>query len=475
MSEFSHILAQHVHNKNIKTQALAQYCGLDRSNMYKIINGKRKPTSLDIVDKISKFMHLSPIEKEELEEAYQITLAGSENYFRRKEVLNFFSEFTLSPAVLPSFHYDTSLKEQKEISYLNSSAEVKQALFHIISTEMSRPRDGHVCLLIQPDADFLINLLCAESQAEMDICIEHIICLNNNSENLQSQRNYNLNCLKQTLPLYGCFRNYNCFYYYDDVSSKTGALTLFPYMVITSRYVCLLTSGLNKGSLMPYDSSHKMFMEIFEEYMQASTALLKPIKNGAEQLGYVKSLLRDYSKAYCFQMTPCFTPFITIAHAEKYITDIPHRSLFLEQFHEYLKDMAVWNEQKSVSYIFSYDGVKRFLEDGKIDEYSSEICRNFDMQDRIYLIKKLIQACSSLQYHMLRKDIVNPTYELYLFVNQQNGYLMFLSPYNGQPVYFNIEEPGLLFTFYDFCENLDEDMFYTYAETEELLTQLIQK
>ena len=52
MSEFSYVLSRHIHEKNIKTYALAQYCDFDRSNMYKIISGKRKPSSLEIVRKI---------------------------------------------------------------------------------------------------------------------------------------------------------------------------------------------------------------------------------------------------------------------------------------------------------------------------------------------------------------------------------------------------------------------------------------
>ena len=34
MSDFSQLLSCHIHSKDIKTYALAQYCGLDRSNMY---------------------------------------------------------------------------------------------------------------------------------------------------------------------------------------------------------------------------------------------------------------------------------------------------------------------------------------------------------------------------------------------------------------------------------------------------------
>ena len=36
MSDFSQLLSCHIHSKDIKTYALAQYCGLDRSNMYKM-------------------------------------------------------------------------------------------------------------------------------------------------------------------------------------------------------------------------------------------------------------------------------------------------------------------------------------------------------------------------------------------------------------------------------------------------------
>ncbi len=475
MSEFSYVLSRHIHEKNIKTYALAQYCDFDRSNMYKIISGKRKPSSLEIVRKMSKFMHLSPAEAKELEEAYQITLAGYDNYFRRKAVMDFFGGFSLSTATLPSFNYGTEPINNKEITFLNSSSEVKQALFHIISAEMSKRQDGHIQLLIQPDATFLINLIDAESQTGMDIHIEHIICLNNNPETTRSQKNYNLNCLQQILPLYGRYRHYECFYYYDDIISKTGKFTLFPYMVITSRYVCLLTSDMNKGSVMSSASSYKMFSGIFGEYKQAATALLNHVDNVTDQLTYVENLAHKRGTSYCFQMTPCFTPVITLSLAEKYITrNIPHRPEFVARFHEYIKEMSVHLKSGNISSIFSFEGVRRFLESGRIDEYPASVCLPFDIHDRIYLVKKLIYLCKIAPYRMLRKNIGDPEHGLYLFVNQQNGYLMFASPYNGQPIYLNIEEPGLLFTFYDFCENLEDNMFYTYEETEDLLNELIK-
>ena len=40
MSDFSQLLSCHIHSKDIKTYALAQYCGLDRSNMSKSLTEK---------------------------------------------------------------------------------------------------------------------------------------------------------------------------------------------------------------------------------------------------------------------------------------------------------------------------------------------------------------------------------------------------------------------------------------------------
>jgi len=474
MSEFSSILSFYIHKKNVKTYSLAQYCGLDRSNMYKIINGKRKPSSIEIVRKMAQFMHLSPDERNELEKAYAITLEGPDNYYRRKDVLNFFREFTLSATPTPAFHYDVKINDMTKSS-LDSSLEVTQTIFYIISSEMSRGQNGYIRLLVQPDASFLISLICAECQENANICIEHIFCLDSNSASTQIHRNYNLNCLKQILPLYSSFKNYEAFYYYDNISSRTGNLTLFPYMVITSQYVCLLTVGLNRGCVMNTKESLQMFSDIFDEYRQESTALLNQITDVQQQLKYVANLVGESSTGYNLQMTPCFTPFITLFQVDKYVrNDIPERTLLIDHLQKFINESHTWHMQNQFKSIFSYDGAKRFMNSGRIDEYPSNICQPFDLGDRISLIKKLISACKSGAYRMLRKDIGTSVYELYLFVNTKNGYLMFTSPYTGYPVYLNIEEPGLLFAFYDFCENLDESLFYTPDETEILLTKLIQ-
>lgn len=68
MSVFSDTLTRYIEHKNIKVFSLAKYCDLDRSTMYKILNGKRNPPSSEVFEKMTQFMHLTPIEYNFLKE-----------------------------------------------------------------------------------------------------------------------------------------------------------------------------------------------------------------------------------------------------------------------------------------------------------------------------------------------------------------------------------------------------------------------
>ena len=87
MSEFSQLLTDYVHRKDVRIYSLAEYCGIDRSLMYKIIHGKRMPSSAGTVDKISEFLRLTPAEHRELHTAFRISLEGRNNYYRRLDIL----------------------------------------------------------------------------------------------------------------------------------------------------------------------------------------------------------------------------------------------------------------------------------------------------------------------------------------------------------------------------------------------------
>lgn len=476
MSEFSHLLTQHIHNKEIKTYALAQYCGLDRSNMYKVINGKRKPTSSEMVNNMCKFMHLSPTETKELQEAYLITLIGPDNYYRRKNVKEFFDLFRLPTLSLPSaFYRKDTIPETDDMVLLNTQTEINNALFHILSLEFTE-EEGHIRMLIQPDYNFLMDLLVTEGIGRSNIVIDHIIYLDNNTDFSRGQKDYNLKCLKNILPLYGSISKYETFYYYDDISTKNAYFTLFPYIIITSKYACLLTADIRKGYMTSRREAFEMFCEIFDDYLKKSSPLLNRIDNLYTQLDYVQSLVPGSLPAYSFQMTPCLTVFMTGQFAEKHVTpDLPNRSAFIEKFVTYVNNMNKYRNTDSMTSIFSLEGLIRFMDTGEIGEYPSNAYIRPDLNNRINLAKQLLQACHTYNYRMLKDNIGNLDNELFLFISQKRGYLMLNSPVTNNLIYLDIEEPGLLFNFFDFCENMDERLFYSKDEMLEQLKAIIEK
>ena len=101
MSTFSDLFSLFIKSREINVSALTAYCNLDRSTMYKLINGKRTPTSKELVRQIASFMNLNPVETQELVDAYLLTKVGWEAYYRRKNVLDFILNFDELRPLLP--------------------------------------------------------------------------------------------------------------------------------------------------------------------------------------------------------------------------------------------------------------------------------------------------------------------------------------------------------------------------------------
>ena len=93
MSIFSDLLKHYVHEKNVKVMSLAHYCNLERSTVYKFINGKREPMSAELVEQIAQFIKLTPLETYQLKEAWKIARMGKTPYYIRKSIEHFMADF----------------------------------------------------------------------------------------------------------------------------------------------------------------------------------------------------------------------------------------------------------------------------------------------------------------------------------------------------------------------------------------------
>lgn len=163
---------------------------------------------------------------------------------------------------------------------------------------------------------YLQEILATGDYDSSSVKIRHIICLNNTQTVTSSRQNYNLNSLKQIIPLYSNHYQYDCYYYYDNVDSVTNAFSLFPYAVITPKCSCLLTADMQSGLTTTDSESLRFFSCLYEQYWRNFSPLLHPSNNLYVQLEYAQGTIQPPNHSYSFQMLPCLTPFLTIEFLE---------------------------------------------------------------------------------------------------------------------------------------------------------------
>lgn len=164
MSVFSDLLKNYIHEKKVKIMALAQYCNLERSTVYKFINGKREPMSAELVELMAYFMKLTPSETYQLKESWKMARMGDDTYYICKSIEHFLSDFP-NRSSQPSCNLATSAPDLKEdfsptqnCLLLNSRQAIDSSVHQILLSEAAKS-NGKIALFLQPDYPFLLHLL----------------------------------------------------------------------------------------------------------------------------------------------------------------------------------------------------------------------------------------------------------------------------------------------------------------------------
>lgn len=478
MTVFSTLFSAHIKNKNIRTYPLAQYCGVDRSNMYKLINGKRNPSSESIVQKMADFMKLTPSERKELLEAYQITITGYESYYRRRNVEELIVDFCDDSSAFsdyePNYLSTFNLPEDSENISLSGKSALEQTIYSIISMEGQNP-NGSIKLLLQPDSGYFMEVLTYLGGHVSDLKVEHIICLNNTDNITSDKRDYNLTCLQKIIPIYcSCHYEYVPLYYYDSILSHTSAFNLLSSMILTSKYALLFSPVLQYGILFTQRQKREHFAEIFDTLKKETTPIVCKIDSLYTQLAFFNNLAFEHNKGYSFQKLPCLMPLLPLSFPEKYLTkELLDEPGFIDSINQYVRRTADIFKTSATQFFFTEDGIRSFLETGRIFEISDSVYRPIEYSDRLLMMRNLISACKTDKYRMLRPDAPITSSNLCLYVTAHQGYLLFASA-DKNLVYLNLEEPSLLYAFYDYLESLDDTFYYSTEETTAILQKMIK-
>lgn len=483
MSEFSDLLSLFIKTRDINVSALTSYCDLDRSTMYKLINGKRTPSSKELVQNLAAFMNLNPVETQELINAYHLTKVGWDTYYRRRNVLEFILDFTIpgshGESVFPFtsspdfWEYQLPNQDSAKDSFALSGQLQLSAAIHSILYEAASKKKGTICIFAQPEHLESLNIAASLPHCPSDIKVQHILCINNNKSFIKSQQNYNIQCLKKIIPFFGTRYDYQPYYYYDNVNSHFNNLNFMPCMFLTQKAAILCSGDLKEGILLKSRDVLTLFQKRFREILKKTSPLTLGFASSMNfHLKNMISIFAEVQTVYGLSAEPCLMPCFTPEILDKYlISQVPNRKQLLEELQQYIKSFT----NSSLHLHFTRDGVMNFLMSGRLHEIPSNLYRPIDYEDRIKLLKKLCdQIENGHDVRLLKSSLEKFPLNLHLFIASNYGYLMF-SGQNKNLTYILLNEQNILTSFFDFASSLEENkMLESKEETLAFLRSFIK-
>lgn len=477
MSVYSELLQKYISEKDIKVSDLIQYCEVDRSFMYKIINGKRKLTSVAMARKIANFMKLSPKECESYYSAYYQTKCGDVIFRQNEQIRDFICNFTPGvqrPVFMEGKKMTVMLSDDHPIHMLKGKLEIDYHMKMLLE-QTAQKENQKIRLMVQNDHTFLIDMLLSLGKNTPGMVIQHILCFQREEE----KSGDNLNMLQEFLAFYGCKCQYEPYYYYDRIESHFYNMNLFCNCVICEEGVLSYTSDYAYGQLICDRESIEVYKQIFEQYRQQTYPLLRKIDSIIQEYMLIgQSVLGSagQSVVYSIHSEPCVVPFINDRILKKQVREMmPQRENSLQIFHQYIEQERKILDQGQFNSFFTLQGIEHFIENGKVGEIPDDFYDPLDQEDCLSIIHEMLPYFENGSYRILKDRLAMISRELYIFVAPFTGHFL-LADHRNHLIYIDMKEPGMIRQFYQFIESLNEDMsLYTGQEAVKLVRQILKK
>ena len=483
MSVFSDLLKNYIHEKNVKVMSLAHYCNLERSTVYKFINGKREPMSADLVEQIAYFIKLTPLETYQLKEAWKMARIGENTYYTHKSIEHFLSDFPnkstpASCSITPSFTSSAAfLTSSQNCLLLNSRQAVDSSVRRILMAESSK-KDGRIALFLQPDYPFLLHLL-STIQPAGSLQIDHIFSLNRTAQFTDAHELYELYYLRNLFPIYMNKLDNRIHCFYTNEISHFKNLSALPYMILTSEYAITCSSDYQMGILYQDSEILQALWNLFRSHQDLCQPVFQTFPIVADDLPslfqFVANTRASADVAIFIQPEACILPFLRRDLLKEIFNyNIPGADAVISMADAlFIDNMQRIKDEKFIIYFTEY-GMTRFLQDGLFEEIPSTFYHPLTVKQRIRILHEIAQCCQKGAYRILKKPLNHLSENLRMALCGNTCSLTYQTN-AGEHMCFAITEPFILQIFQDFLTNMDPDVYYTPEESAAIINRMIRQ
>lgn len=486
MSVFAKRLKYYIENSGQTIYSVAVTSGVERTMIHRMMKGDRIPTNKNVVLAVARTLLLSPSDTDDLMTAYEISRRGESAYRQLQHVQQLLldcvkpSLLTINP--INPIHPPENLFLDLKTIISNQSAppqiirekpHVNQLVRTLLEMELQK-NDGQVCLIAQPDYQYLYESLASMTHFAPNAKIQNIICFDrgNDDENC-----YNLRCLEKLLPTLLACPAFEARCYYDHVTSVFNEWTLMPCMLLTSDYVLCFSTDASQALLFDDTEMNNFMRTFFQKKLACTMPICHSLKTSFQQ--YMQSVLMAENSTppgpqiFTILYQPCMTPFID--------NDIILNHLNMEYFSpEMLQRMAVHfqvmkTKNTVINSCFTREGLELFLKTGRITEIPDQFYRPLDVASRKRILHNMIQAieAGTLVPHIIDTAKFSLPKELSVEALSPTQIILYLYADGDMAFSLTLNEPSLLHAFYSFLEYIQNSrLVYSRKETLHILQQL---
>lgn len=475
MSVFSEKLQECITRANIKIASLAKISGVERSFIQKMLTGERIPSDPEILRQLSDALMLTPPERRMLTEAYSISKMGEVIYYRRLLVKRLIegAGSSLSPSPMLREVFPNPEFSKPPVLFLSGKASVTDTLRLLMEEELSG-ETPQILAALQPECTSA-GVLLQYARICPRLQMEHIVCLDNELQ-YQRENKYNLQCLRSMFDfLFGACRYFPSFYY-ESVSSKAGRTALFPWMIVGSGWVLLLSGDEERAITISDIETVSRCREMFFDMKEECTPVVHPGNVFWDPQSWDSP---GQNTSYSLQFEPCFGLFFTMDMARKQVKkDAPGRDELLSFLEKRQKQITLLDGGRTNISFFAMEGLDRFLETGRIFELPDTCYEPLPRAFRAELLRRMLACMKAGSYtpYCIQTSKFHISQQLCFF---SGGSQEVTCTYH-HPVYglqnLQLREKSIAYSFCDFFEYLKETgLVLSAEETRILLENRFQK
>lgn len=456
MARFSEQLKTYIQLRSLNHAQVAQRAGVDRTLISHFVRGTRTPGSLELIEKLSAALMLSPEECKEFFRAAQIAHLGEDVYLRRQAVqamlLNISLPEETAAAEPPSEPPDITLPQVCE-----GAAQIRALLKTLIDLESTQP-NGEIRFLGQPEQEFLIYLLqCASSMASLNT--QHIFCLDHNPRaGVANMANFGL-----ILSSLFTAKHYKAFYFYGTLPAYHSYLSPFPTLLLTSTCAVQINADYT-AAIVHTGPAYHLLDSVFQQARKNSRPLVHRIDMLEDYIDRQATFMHNIQAG----KDDCFYVLIPDLGCTSFLTkDILQEHLMPQLSNrEQLISAILKRSEDSLRGVLNYPmvqyiskpGILRFLDTGRFFECPDKFYTPLSPVHRARILKRCIEAAESADQYQLRLYDARALpfgHALAVTVNFNNAAFSIHSKRNFSDfIYLSVDEPSVSSALSDYFAGL---------------------